>query len=319
MGERIPLPMPVGWFCVADDAELAAGELRKVHYFGQELVLWRGEDGEAHLMDAYCPHLGAHLGYGGKVDGNRVRCPFHDWRFDGSGRCVEIPYAKRIPPRAEIRSWQLCVRNGLIFTWYHPHDVPPFFEIPEVPEWGSSDWTEPELRSWEVRTHPQEMAENTVDAVHFRYVHGTPYVPDMHGEIDGYVFRGYQGLTFTTPQGESKGRVDITCHGTGFGVTRFQGVVETLLMITGIPLDDELHRTTIRYKVKKIPGNDAATAGVAKAFIAELARQYSQDIPIWENKRFLPRPALCDGDGPIGMIRKYYSLFAPEASAPARA
>ena len=83
-------------------------------------------------------------------------------------------------------------------------------------------------------------------------------------------------------------------------------------MITGIPIDEGLHQTTIRYIVKKIEGSDAATEGIAKAFISELARQYSQDIPIWENKKFLERPALCDGDGPIGMIRKYYAGFFPK-------
>ena len=97
----MPLPLPIGWYCVAEEAELAAGELRRVRSFGQELVLWRGENGEPHLWDAYCPHLGAHLGVGGKVEGDGLRCPFHAWKFDGSGRCIEIPYAKRIqPPRA---------------------------------------------------------------------------------------------------------------------------------------------------------------------------------------------------------------------------
>jgi hypothetical protein len=48
---------------------------------------------------------------------------------------------------------------------------------------------------------------------------------------------------------------------------------------------------------------------VGRAFIEEVTRQYTQDIPIWENKRFLERPVLCEGDGPIGVIRKYYAQF----------
>jgi nitrite reductase/ring-hydroxylating ferredoxin subunit len=315
MSERIPLPFPKGWFCVGEQADLAPGELRKLHYFGQDLILWRGEAGDIHVMDAYCPHLGAHLGFGGQVVGDSVRCPFHHWRFDGGGQCVEIPYAKRVPPRAEVRSWPVSLVNGLIFAWYDPDGGEPFFEIPEVPEFGDAAWTEPVARTWQVKSHPQEMAENTVDAVHFHYVHGTPYIPEMKAAIEGHVFHGQQGLTFTTPEGEKKGSVDIHCHGTGFGVTRFTGVIETLLMITGVPIDDGLHQTTIRYIVKKLAGNGAATAGIAKAFITELARQYSEDIPIWENKRFLARPALCDGDGPIGLIRKYYAGFFPESAA----
>jgi 3-ketosteroid 9alpha-monooxygenase subunit A len=249
------------------------------------------------------------------VEGDTLVCPFHAWRYDGSGQCVEIPYARRIPPKARLTSWPVVRRNGLVFAWYHPEGAPPAWDIPELPEWGDDAWTAPQVRTFEVHTHAQEMAENTVDAVHFHFVHGTPHIPDMKAEIEGHRLHAYQGLTFTTPEGEKKGRVDIDVHGPGFGVTRFQGVVDTLLMITGIPLDDEHHRTTIRFQVRKIDGDDDATAGVAKAFIAEISRQYAQDIPIWENKKYLEKPLLCDGDGPIGLIRKYYAQFMPGGDA----
>lgn len=309
--ERIPLPFPVGWFCVGEDSALAPGALERVRAFGQELILWKGEDGQAHLNEAYCPHLGAHLGYGGRVEGNTLRCPFHGWKFDGEGRCVEIPYAKRIPPKAAVASWPVVVRNGLIFTWYDPTGGAPRWEVPEVPEWGSDAWTEPQTRSFEVRTHAQEMAENTVDSVHFKFVHGTPKIPEMKAEIQGHEFHAFQGLTFKTRDGEKLGRVDIHLHGPGVGITRFQGIVETLLLITGIPIEAELHRTTIRFIIKKIDGSEAATRGVAKAFVEEITRQYNQDIPIWENKRFLEKPMLCDGDGPIPLLRRYYKQFYP--------
>jgi hypothetical protein len=180
-----------------------------------------------------------------------------------------------------------------------------------VPEWGSAEWTAPEVRSFEVRTHPQEMAENIVDAVHFRFVHGVPEIPPMQAEIHGLELHAYQGLTFTTPQGERPGRVDVRMFGPGFGLTRFQGVIETVLMITGIPLEPDLHRTTIRFSVRKLPGDEEATRGVARAFVAEIARQYEQDVPIWENKRYLERPLLCDGDGPILTVRRYFAQFYP--------
>jgi nitrite reductase/ring-hydroxylating ferredoxin subunit len=311
MPERVPLPLPIGWYCVAEETELAAGEVRRLHYFGQELVLWRGEDGAPHVFDAYCPHLGAHLGVGGRVEGDGLRCPFHAWKFGADGRCTDIPYAKRIPPKAATRAWPIARRNGLIFAWYDPGQGEPRFELPGVPEWGDPAWTEPEVRSFDVGTHPQEMAENIVDAVHFRFVHGTPEIPPMEAKTEGLCFHATQGLTFTTPQGERQGRVDVQMFGPGFGVTRFQGVVETLLLITGIPLEPELHRTTIRFIVKKLPGEEEATRGVARAFVAEIARQYEQDIPIWENKRYLERPLLCDGDGPILALRRYFAQFYP--------
>jgi phenylpropionate dioxygenase-like ring-hydroxylating dioxygenase large terminal subunit len=86
---RYPFPpYPDGWFLISTSAELGAGQVRPLHYFGEDLVLYRDATGTAVLVDAYCPHMGAHLGYGGCVDGDGLRCPFHNWRFDASGRCT---------------------------------------------------------------------------------------------------------------------------------------------------------------------------------------------------------------------------------------
>ena len=86
---RITLPpYPNGWFAVGHSDQLARGQARSVHYLGRQMVVWRGEDGGVRAADAYCPHLGANLGRGGKVEGNTIRCPFHGWRFEGeTGRC----------------------------------------------------------------------------------------------------------------------------------------------------------------------------------------------------------------------------------------
>ena len=66
------LPIPYGWYCVAYSDELSEAEVKPVHYFGEELVLYRTPQGQACLTEAYCPHLGAHLGYGGTVDDDLV-------------------------------------------------------------------------------------------------------------------------------------------------------------------------------------------------------------------------------------------------------
>ena len=62
-------------------------------FLGKAFAVFRDEEGIAHLLDAYCPHMGANLGAGGQVKGSCLECPFHGWRFDGnSGKCVSIPY-----------------------------------------------------------------------------------------------------------------------------------------------------------------------------------------------------------------------------------
>ena len=62
---------------------------------GLHIALFRDENGEAHAVDAYCPHLGANFAAGGKVVGDCIECPFHGWQFRGSdGKCTKIPYSE---------------------------------------------------------------------------------------------------------------------------------------------------------------------------------------------------------------------------------
>ena len=132
--DRFPFPIPNGWFVVAMSDDLDPGEVRSLHYFGRDLVLYRTDDGEPRLVDAYCPHLGAHLGVGGKVEGDCIRCPFHGWTFDGdSGACVEIPYGggERIPAKARVRAYPTIERGGAIWAWHHLTEGEPFFELPD--------------------------------------------------------------------------------------------------------------------------------------------------------------------------------------------
>ena len=66
---------PRGWFAVCFSDDLPVGKSLPLRYFGQDLVAFRGEDGVPHILEAYCAHMGAHLGVGGKVEGCAIRCP----------------------------------------------------------------------------------------------------------------------------------------------------------------------------------------------------------------------------------------------------
>ena len=104
--KRIDLPpYPRGWFAVGISSELDVGQVEAVEYFGEQLVLFRKADGTPALLDAYCPHLGAHLGHGGTVRGEELVCPFHGWGFTADGTCTSMPYGKRIPKTARTRSY----------------------------------------------------------------------------------------------------------------------------------------------------------------------------------------------------------------------
>jgi 3-ketosteroid 9alpha-monooxygenase subunit A len=316
---RFPMPRyPTGWFQVAYSDDLPPGAVRPLRYFGRDLVLFRTESGEAKLLDAHCPHLGAHLGHGGKVKGDCIECPFHAWKFDGAGACREIPYAKKIPPRAQMGTWLLREVNGLLMTWFDATGAPPSFEIPTLPEFGHDEWTPYEKRSWKIRTHNQEMAENSVDSAHFLYLHGTQEMPETHAELRGHLLYTKSLTMMKTPQGKAKGEVEVHAHGFGFTTTRFRGIVETLLVSSATTIDEDFVELRFAFTIRKMV-NEGVTSTVGAAFQREIGRQLEQDIPIWENKIYINPPVLVDGDGPIGLFRRWAKQFYPGQRAEAGA
>src|SRR5690606_37806716 len=100
-----PLSMePTGWFQVAWCSEITTGAVHKMKYFGREMVAWRSASGRVAVFDAYCEHLGAHLGYGGRVEGENLVCPFHGWEWNREGRNVCIPYERSEEHTSELQS-----------------------------------------------------------------------------------------------------------------------------------------------------------------------------------------------------------------------
>jgi nitrite reductase/ring-hydroxylating ferredoxin subunit len=300
--------MPNGWFQVAYGDEIAVGEIKKLEYFDRDLILFRGEDGAARVFDAYCPHLGAHIGVGGTVEGNGVRCPFHAWKFDGDGVCSEIPYAKRIPPQAKIRAWPVCEKNGLVMVWYDKEQRPPAYDLPEVPEYASDEWTDYYRRDWKIRSRNQELAENIADPAHFKYVHRTAELPEAKAWIEDHVLRVNMSYPIGAGDQMQHGSIDVSCWGFGFGISRFEGIVDTTVVVSGTAIDDEYVHNRLSFMVKKRESEEA-TEGLGRAFVSEITRQFEEDRPIWENKTFWKQPVLCDGDGPIAVLRKWGQQF----------
>ncbi|NCZ64519.1 MAG: FeS-binding protein, partial [Cellvibrionales bacterium] len=70
---------PMGWWSLARSHELQVGEVKAVSALDRDLVLYRTRSGAVRVHDAYCPHLGAHLGVNGRVVGESIQCPFHGW------------------------------------------------------------------------------------------------------------------------------------------------------------------------------------------------------------------------------------------------
>ncbi|MGW0828193.1 Rieske 2Fe-2S domain-containing protein [Streptomyces sp. NPDC002845] len=199
--------VPYGWYAVLRSAELRPGKVVSLHYFGRALIAFRGRDGQAAVRDAHCPHYGAHLGAGGKVVDGTVECPFHGWRFGTDGRCVEAPFAARAP-KVSVGGFPVREHSGLVLVYVGPGEQS--WEVPEIPETESRDFTTPIDDVRRARIHIQEMRENIVDESHFHYIHGQPEptVREWHqdgpyAEARGRIARRVLAWESTTPSTRS--------------------------------------------------------------------------------------------------------------------
>jgi phenylpropionate dioxygenase-like ring-hydroxylating dioxygenase large terminal subunit len=313
MSNRYPFPVPFGWYCVGYPEDFPGGEPKPLFYWDRHLVAWRDEAGAVHVQDAFCPHLGAHLGHGATVEGCEIVCPFHGWQFDAEGVNTRIPYSERVNRKARIRTYPTSERNGVVLAWYHPDDAAPMWEIPEVPEMsGDPDWSTLIRTEHTVQAAIQEMAENAVDAAHFRYVHNTATVPELIEYTTGFpdaVMRSSQ--KFPTPRGVMEGRIDTHAMGPGISLVNFSGIVDTVNYACTTPIDAE--SCVIRFNFRfRTMGDESTTRNVGNAFVAEVDKQVLEDKPIWEHKAHLVRPALADNDGPFMKFRKWAAQFYAE-------
>jgi phenylpropionate dioxygenase-like ring-hydroxylating dioxygenase large terminal subunit len=299
-----PFPLPYGWFSLGRLDELPAEDVAPLRAFGQDLVLWRSPDGHR-VADAYCPHLGAHLGFGGRVDDGCLVCPFHEWEFDDAGANVKIPYAERTNRKARLRIYETTTCNGHLAAWYHPNPtVGPMWEVPASLPSKPVECLRIDRR---INSVWQEVAENSVDMSHFASVHGMSRVADV-GElfIDGPYRRVRSVQAFQTSRGEFEGQIESNSYGPGMGIVQFSLMGTVTLVSTVTPIDvDEVQ---IRFTMYHEEGEEVA-AKIGAAFGAEVARQLDQDIPIWEHKRYQPSPALAPSEKPITEFRKWAKQF----------
>lgn len=304
------LPIPFGWFAVALSDEIARGDIRTMHYFGSEFVIWRGEDGGMRAVDPICPHLGAHLGVASEVIGNDLRCPYHHWSFNGAGAVADIPYTKVIPPQLKrgcLSSWPIAEKDGVVFVWNHPKKAAPKWELASLPPCPGGDWVEAERHEWIIDNHIQDITENSQDHAHFYAVHGIKEPPSAEFKLDGWRRRNTVTAQMNTPRGPMTGVIDVTAVGPGQSITEYTDVCHVLQSQQATPIDST--RTHLRWQLFHPPGISEGKLRVTKARMRDLVKQVNQDIPIWNAKHYKPDPILVKGDGPVLAYRRQYARF----------
>ncbi|XP_060600576.1 cholesterol 7-desaturase nvd-like [Ruditapes philippinarum] len=335
---EIPPVYPNGWFGVIESWKLKR-EPVYVSVLGEQLVVFRDEKGEAHILDAYCPHMGANLGVGGRVVGDCIECPFHGWKFRGyDGKCTEVPYSEKVPDFAKIKAWTSAELNGWVHIWYHAEGVEPTWKIPELKEITSGTWQFKGRTEHYINAHIEEIPENGADVAHLKQVHeplmaaGTD-LTKMWSKYFSWGQHIWQASWHQLPSpDEHVGCMtvdhDLKCFGFSLPfvkahVTALQigpGIV--YLTIEGTPFKGAwLHYLTpVEPMVQKLVHNVymhwSIPNIIAKFFMYTEAIQIERDMMIWNNKKFQAKPVFTrtKEDSLISKHRRWYSQFYSEHS-----
>lgn len=312
---------PRGWFMVAASDELQDQAL-SVRFFGADMVLYRGKGGRVIMVEAYCPHMGTHLGKNSSsyvvkdrthIEGDNIRCPYHAWRFGPDGRCNEIPYSPgSIPKAACLKTWQVKERAGCIWMWHDPEGGEPDYDVPAFENWDNPSWVQWKIdQLGDIACHPQEIVDNMADKAHLSTVHGSVDMVLFENEFSDHVVRqslsaGHRTLT------SSAGPMSNDTWYTGPGILQstMEGEMPSLILICHTPVDDGVIKVWHGLLVKS--PNEVATPDdvvVARAYQAASLAAFAQDFEIWTNKRACINPMVVKGDGPFAKVRIWYKQF----------
>ncbi|MEV6320614.1 Rieske 2Fe-2S domain-containing protein [Nocardia sp. NPDC051787] len=314
-----------GWHCLGLAEDFRDGKPHTVAIFGTELVVFAGAGGQLNVLDAYCRHMGGNLG-DGRIKGDSIACPFHDWRWGGNGRCTGIPYGRRVPPRARTRSWPTLEQNKQLFVWNDPEGNPPPEQvtIPRIEGAFSDEWTD-----WTWNTmmidgaNCREVIDNVVDMAHFFYVHfGFPtYFKNV---FEGHVASQYMtsvsredmmGETAKALGGKNVLHSDASYYGPSYMIDHLRSesaglTVEGILINCHYPVSPTKFVLQYGAIVKKPHGVPAEQAEeIAAKFAGGLGRGFEQDAAIWKRKTRIDNPLLCEEDGPVYQLRRWYEQF----------
>jgi 5,5'-dehydrodivanillate O-demethylase len=159
------------WQPIAAVAQLDEHPTLPVRLLGEDLVLYRDTRGGYGLLDRHCAHRRADLAYG-IVEDCGVRCHYHGWLFDSTGRCLEQPFEEAARPEARFKdkirlaAYPVEAKGGLLWAYLGP---PP---APLVPDWDL--FHRPGYKQIvfsEIPCNWFQGQENSIDPVHFEWLH----------------------------------------------------------------------------------------------------------------------------------------------------
>ena len=165
------------WYVACMSGELADGPLGRT-LLDEKLVIFRGEDGAAGVLQDRCPHRFVRLS-SGKVAGNAIECPYHGLRFDAAGQCVHQPFEQGDPaPHNRVRSWSVVEKGGFVWLWAGEADLADPALIPA----SMAILDDPELKTvygyLRIAGNYQLVTDNLLDLSHVDFIHPDARLPE---------------------------------------------------------------------------------------------------------------------------------------------
>ncbi len=318
-----------GWHCLGLAEPFRDGKPHAITAFGTKLVVFADSSGKLNVLDGYCRHMGGDLTQG-EVKGDEVACPFHDWRWNGKGKCVSIPYAKRVPLRARTKSWLVLEENKQLFVWNDPEGNPPPEDvvIPRIEgvfngEWSNWTWDSVLIEGANCR----EIIDNMVDMAHFFYVHYA-FPTYFKNVFEGHISSQYlntkgrpdKGMASNYGGEENLLRSEASYFGPSYMINTllntYKGFdIENVLINCHYPVTENSFVLQWGVIVKKLPGvSDEHADKIAGKFAKSIGVGFLQDVEIWRNKTRIDNPLLCEEDGPVYQLRRWYDQFYVDAA-----
>lgn len=160
------IPFALSSHLVAGDGPLA------VRLLGEDFVAFRVEDGRVGFLDELCPHRRASLLLG-RAEGDGVRCIYHGWKIDASGRVVDCPTqtvrAEQFAARVPVRRFPVHEAGGLAWVWLGPGSQPPFPDLPFSDANAPYRW----MTASRMGCNWLQGLEGTIDSAHVGFLHQT--------------------------------------------------------------------------------------------------------------------------------------------------
>ena len=305
---------PDGWFVLCFASELKPKAVKTVPFMGEELVLYRTESGAVRAVEPFCPHLGAHLGRGGKIVGETIVCPFHHFAFTADGHCLHTPSGIK-PPQARLTHRRVQEWNGLIFVW-QGSDVP--HAIWKLPDLQLAGFPTPLRSHHNARGNLQNIGENVFDLNHFAPVHSW-----MNAVMQPPIAEGHQlTVQYTMEVLGLAIEMKMTLYGLGLTVvyvTQKRLGLHIILMVTPTQIAPQQWslKDFMVLRVERLSmfprwiRNTLNLALTAAAYHFWFIPEAKKDLHIWAYRNYGAKPKLTVNEGPIMIFRSWTAQFYP--------